>query len=55
MGGKKCTIFFHCKSCPQYQGRWVDKQKLEAGMDQWGDKRVAAAGGVAERERRLSV
>lgn len=50
MGGEKYTIFFHCKSCPQYQGRRVEKQKLEAGMDQRGDKRVAAAGGVTQRE-----
>lgn len=52
MGGKKYTIFFHCKSCPQYQGRRAEQQKLEAGMDQWG--RQEGGSDSREREKILS-
>ncbi len=53
--GKKYTIFFHCKSCPQYQGEVGRKTKAESWHGSEGDKRVAAAQGVAERETVVSL
>lgn len=49
--GEKNAIFFHCKSCPRYQGRRAEQQKLEAGMDQW--RRQEGGSGSREREKIL--
>ena len=51
MGGEKYTIFFHCKSCPQYQGRRAGKQKLGS----WHGSEARQQGGSSAWRRKTVV